>query len=423
MRPGKQIIIIILFISVIIAVVVIKLSVKASKLQAPIPVLSPSISPTPSYPALSPLPSLPPQKLPESSLAKPMKLISRNIKSFSSSGNAALAADGDWDTRWVGTIPGWLAYDLSDIPVSERQQVILVWINDPVTSIYDHSYYKKSIGSVDSVGYNNLGAYTIQVNSAPGGDLPNGGWINMVTVSDNTYHSRQHLINLAGLNWIRINITGSDGNSSFVKAEINMDLFDVSHGVSDDWLFLGDSVTEYTMEHRTFEEVKPLSDLITQETNNTFTPLYENGGIGGTVSRFGADNIHKWLKIFPGKYIVLSYGTNDNPNQEEPNNYYLNMEKMVRAVIAAGKISVIPQILWNPDSNSYDKNIQLNLEIDNLSKNYPQIIRGPDLWRTLYNNQYLFGDTIHPNAKGTAVIRQAWRDVLLKTVYIKASGG
>ena len=36
------------------------------------------------------------------------------------------------------------------------------WYNDPITSPYDHTV-------VGEVGYNNLGAYTIQANPAAGG--------------------------------------------------------------------------------------------------------------------------------------------------------------------------------------------------------------------------------------------------------------
>ncbi|HOY52682.1 MAG TPA: hypothetical protein PLX49_12960, partial [Prolixibacteraceae bacterium] len=92
---------------------------------------------------------------------------------------------------------------LSDIPVNERQKILLVWFNDPLTSIYDHSIYKTSI---DSMGINNLDSYNIEANKSPKGLLPKSGWVELAEVTSNTFHSRQHLLNLQDYNWIRIRI-------------------------------------------------------------------------------------------------------------------------------------------------------------------------------------------------------------------------
>ncbi len=66
-------------------------------------------------------------------------LISRGVPVFASSQvyPATNANDGDYSTVWRGSIPGWIAYDLSRVPAARRQRVIVAWFNDPITSPYD----------------------------------------------------------------------------------------------------------------------------------------------------------------------------------------------------------------------------------------------------------------------------------------------
>jgi hypothetical protein len=133
-------------------------------------------------------------------------VISHNVPAFASSGYspAYRANDNDFDTSWrsVGT-PAWLAYDLSNIPASQRGRVLVVWYNE--TSNYDHTLIKYP-------AYNMPENYTIDVNKSPGGSQPPAsGWITLVTVTGNHYHSRQHVIDMTGNNWVRMHVTVVDG--------------------------------------------------------------------------------------------------------------------------------------------------------------------------------------------------------------------
>jgi hypothetical protein len=64
-----------------------------------------------------------------------LPLISRSVPCFASSDYPASANDNSYSTSWRATIPGWIAYDLSAAPVSQRGQVVLVWYN---TDTYDY---------------------------------------------------------------------------------------------------------------------------------------------------------------------------------------------------------------------------------------------------------------------------------------------
>lgn len=95
----------------------------------------------------------------------------------------------------------YLAYDLSGVPEAQRQVIDAVWYN---TSAYDTigMYSNRNMEPSD---------YTIEVNAAQGGDYPEDGWEIVETVTGNTLSSRQHLVDFAGYNWIRLHITGVDG--------------------------------------------------------------------------------------------------------------------------------------------------------------------------------------------------------------------
>jgi hypothetical protein len=62
------------------------------------------------------------------------QLISRNVPVYASSElyPARNANDGDYSTVWRGSIPGWIAYDLSRVPAARRARVIVAWFNDPL---------------------------------------------------------------------------------------------------------------------------------------------------------------------------------------------------------------------------------------------------------------------------------------------------
>jgi len=339
-------------------------------------------------------------------------LISRNVPAYASSEQypASQANDASYDTAWRSSGPAWLAYDLSRVSAAHRSKVLLVWYNDD-TGTYDHTL-------IGEEAYNMPQDYTIQVNpGAGGGNPPSGGWVTLVTVTGNHYHSRQHLIDMTGDNWVRINVTAIDGSVQNYDVAINMDVFDVSGGVNDDWIFFGDSITAGAMDHTTVGGVASFAQLINASASGYY-PIDESGGIGYLTSSDGAAHITTWLPLFLGKYVGLSYGTNDALGCVDPNTFYQNYLTMVQAVLAAGKIPVIPHIPWGRDSNLQNCIPGLNAKIDALYQAFPQIIRGPDLWAFFQAHQSLISsDNIHPTDTGFGAYRQQWANAMLQAVY------
>jgi lysophospholipase L1-like esterase len=339
-------------------------------------------------------------------------LISRGIPAFSSGGAspASNANDGSYDTSWrsQGT-PAWLAYDLTAVPVVDREKVLVIWYNQ--TGNYDHTI-------INDNAYNNLRDYAIEVNAARGGgNVPNSKWVVLVKVTGNTYHSRQHVIDMNGYNWIRIYVTSSDGSAENMDAAINMDVYTAEKALADDWIFYGDSITAMGMDQYTVGVVPAFANLINAKLPDRF-PVQEGGGIGYLTSGDGVKYIPTWLSLFPGKYVGLSYGTNDANSCIGATVYYNNYVTMVQAVLKAGKIPIVPKMPWSRTSNIQSCGPALIQKIEVLYQAFPRIIHGPDLWTFFKMHQNLVsGDDIHPTNQGLGAYRQQWVTQVYSVVY------
>lgn len=336
-------------------------------------------------------------------------VISRDCPAYSSDGtsSASSANDKHYFSFWNGTAPDYLAYDLSEVPENQRKEVIAVWYN--ATGQFDYTVLNGSSNGVPS-------DYTIEVNSADGGVYPEDGWEVVETVKGNTLHSRQHVVNMSGYNWIRINITGNDGKEGGYTS-INMDIHNVSEGITDSWIFYGDSITACGMMNC---YGTGFAEYVNQIDSNYF-PIQENGGIGGVRSSEGAENIDRWLADFPGKYVSIAYGTNDawgNPSNTEK--YYNNISYMVEKIIEAGKTPIVPTIPYSTEP-AVGNNVPLyNAKIEEIYKNYPEVIKGPDFYTFFSENpDLLSSDGVHPSEDGYASMRKLWAKTMYDEVYSK----
>jgi lysophospholipase L1-like esterase len=358
-----------------------------------------------------------------------MPVISRNVPAHTNDDcggayPASRANDASYDTQWrtcnvpSSLTPMYLAYDLSGVPAATRARVVVAWYNDPTTSSYDHNF----VGLLRPVGIANdiPSSYTLQASAAPGGTLPGGGWVTLASVSGNSYHSRQHAIDLTGYNWLRLHVTASDGSPGNQGVFLNLDVHNVSAGVEDDWIFYGDSITEAGMAHNSLSGAGGSGTWaqMVSAANSGYFPAYESGGIGGTLSADGASRMSTWLSIFPGRYVGLSYGSNDAGSNVSPAAFRDSYVSMVETVLGAGKVPVIPKIIWSCNATLQANIPSLNAEIDRLYAEYPSIVRGPDLWSYFQSRPHLMAsDCLHLTDPGYVAFRQQWVNAMSARVY------
>jgi lysophospholipase L1-like esterase len=286
-----------------------------------------------------------------------------------------------------------------------------VWYNDTTYS-YDHAL-------VGQAGYNNPGAYTVEGNAAAGGKAaPTTGWVQLASLTGNTLHSYSHLLRFTGYNWVRLTFTASDGSPQNADIAINLDVYGASRGVTDGWFMGGDSITANCMRHELVtggERKNPGTTIVVGDT-----PLQENAGMPGWTSGDMIAHLAGWLQHVPSRYVTINMGTNDAAGGVAPAVFYSNMQKLVAAVLAAGKVPIVPTIPYSADPTHLANLPGLNAKIAALYKAYPAIVPGPDLWGYFSKNpQYLSSDNIHPTAEGCAAYRALWAQFAAASIYGK----
>ncbi|MGA2191129.1 MAG: choice-of-anchor D domain-containing protein [Steroidobacteraceae bacterium] len=359
-------------------------------------------------------------------MGQALPLISAGLPIYASSAQYPVsnATGGNYNQQWrsIG-VPVTLSLDLSSVPAAQRQSIWLVWYNDATYS-YDHPL-------VGDVGYDNPGAYTLAANAAPGGTAPpSTGWVQLASLPDNTLHSYSENVSFAGYNWIQYSFTASDGSPENTDIALNLDVYGSSTVISDGWFFGGDSITANCMAHNNIngqDENNPSGTTVIaapsfgQQVNALVgdnTPEQENGGMPGFASGDMIPYWAGWLANIPSKYVTINLGTNDAAGSIPPATYFANMATLVQAVIAAGKVPVIPTIPYSPDPTHLANTPGLNQQIQALYQAYPEIVPGPDLWTYFMNNpQYISTDNVHPNAQGCAAYRTQWAQFAAGTMY------
>ncbi len=352
----------------------------------------------------------------------PQPIISRSVPAFASAGtasygnNATYAQEGKWiaDCEWTAfSSPAWLAYDLSSVPTADRAKILVVWYGGG--QAYDCSIIK-------GASYRMPGPYVIEGNRAPGRakSPPTTGWVTLVSGDDpQLYHSRQHLIEFAGNNWLRFRVLSENPNNKGGNpgTSIKLDVYNAAKGITDDWIIYGDSITMMTF-------VTNCIGPLVHAKLPAYNPIWEGGGLGFMTARDGAAKLlPKWLPLFPGKYVCLAYGTNDAnlgrlANEGDATGFYDNYESMVKQILAANKVPVIGTVIWAKDDGFRQKNLErYNAQLQRLKAKYPQILNGPDLYGKFKDHPEWYQDALHPNPAGRDILRRAWAQWALDTVY------
>lgn len=388
-------------------------------------------TPTGSQSSPAPSPTLPAGLPWASKPTAASSLLSRGVPAFASTGVAQDANDDSYATAWQ--LPdgsdGWLAFDLSAVPAAQRGQVVLTWYTQ-----MDDGWITGDVpggGCPAWMGRPYLRDYVVEVSAEPGGGQPPAtGWREVASVAENRSLSGQHLVDLAGAGWIRVRGSGPNGVS------INLDISPAPGGDGGGWLFMGDSITAAYAGHQPLPDpggqlVAGFADLVSAGTQGRYAPVAQNNGVACSLSSNALDFIDQMLDAFHGHYVTLNFGTNDSwGGQGDPLAFYQRMEQLVGRVTARGMVPVVPTIPWSNQGGAWGTQVQrFNEQIHRLYQQHPEVVPGPDLYTLLQGRTSLFfgsmqgdlpaanRDWVHLTDQGSALVRQAWAQTALATVY------
>jgi hypothetical protein len=384
---------------------------------------------------------------PPDAIVPPMAVISRQARAFASAGNASAGNSMNYQSAWTAPSTAWLAYDLSPVPASKRARVMVSWTL-PNAQRYHYRWDANPGPPHSESGV--PGPYVLEgsSNSTSGGD---GTWtVLFEDQAPQEWKARTHLLDFAGYTWIRYRGTGNNPifSSSPGTTSIHLDVHDASSSAADSWAMFGDSITGAAWRWSDFP-------VRVQAKQRARFPVVQASGIAftttsmvlenwwehtpkGTLTHFGQTWFDRWLAMFPGRYVVLAYGTNDTNGRLDAFTFRSNFQSLVDKVLAAGKVPVIPSVIWNSTNDSFIRQANDILGVRpgkpparSLKAKYgAKILSGPDLYGIFEGRKDWIennGAGLHPTGElsdigsgatsGYGAYRQAWADWALATLY------
>jgi lysophospholipase L1-like esterase len=335
--------------------------------------------------------------------------ISKGAPVFASSGDASMLSDNNYGNTWLDmNTPAWAAYNLNAVPVAQRQNILVSWHN----ASYAYTVPPGWHGRVPR-------DFVIEGSRSTGSTMPTD-WQPVLTVTNHPHPNGQHIVDFAGYNWFRFRVTRSGDNNTGVELQ-ELNLFDASAGTDDSWLFLGDSLTADFMRSYTIGGTAYLSQLVSQRSSGARYPVMHMAGIPYITASQADDRVlgnDGFLKKFPGKFVVLGYGTNDAASGDYGlQDFDSSMRAMAQAVIAAGKVPLIPKMPYAKDDQRRPHIEKYNAKIDQIYRDFPQVVKGPDFYAYFKDHQDEYRDDVHMNDTGMATMRKMWADVIFSQIY------
>ncbi len=324
--------------------------------------------------------------------------------------------DGDPAHQWRSAgYPAWLAYDLSAVPADHRGTVLSSWTSRG-TYDYDTAVFPGPT-------YNLPADYVVEAVSAPGGAVPQTGWVPLVEVHDNAFHSAAQVVDLGARNWVRLRVLRGDPANSRENTDcaLTWDLYGGKAAAGDAWIFYGDSITADAMSPAPTSGTSPSFAAQVHEHRPGLLVSQQNGGVGGLALHQALTSglLARWLAGFPGHYAALSFGTNDASRSDfSAASFRDDLRAAVRLVEQAGKRAVVPTLVASRTPEVQANGPSVNAAVRDLWAADPAVVHGPDLWSLFSEHpKWISQDRLHPGPDGSSALRDAWARTVLATVY------
>lgn len=313
------------------------------------------------------------------------------------------SAGNSWSPGNVSVAnPGILSIDIGFGPTA-------LLVN--LTSSYNTNYNETTYGGAAD--------YALLV-SADSTDGLNGTWSTVATVTGNAVRTRSHRIDFTGKRWLRLSVTAKTPQCLVEYLNFDeIDAFDLSSGGTDTWFFLGDSITAAA--YRRAPNVQPSFSELIHTAVPTYFPSQINGGIGGYSAAGMLPLVPGFLSQNPDyKYWAIGFGTNDSWGGNDPVSFKTNMQGIIDAILAAGRIPMIQKIPYAVGS-AHVSIPNYNAVIDELNTQYG-LRPGPDLYSWfLAHPEELGPDGVHPNETGSLSINRLWAQAVTGLYQGKSS--
>jgi hypothetical protein len=329
----------------------------------------------------------------------PLLSVGRPIVGWSPLRFAKIAnlTDGDPRTAWdagrpLPHHPAWVAVDIGSGPA----RVLVSW----------------SAGgsfNYEETDYGSPGAYRIET-STDSSDGADGTWRTVIEVLRVTTHSQAHSFDFSGQRWVKLVVTAAPAQSPNGVQIDEFEVRDASHGVSDAWFFMGDSITAFAF-GRTPAGERSFAAIVHGRHPRHFPELV-GGGVGGEKSDEALLHVDNWLQLNPdARFWCVAYGTNDAAGDAaDTRRFRANLESILDRAEHAGRVAILATIPFASDD--HHRNIQrFNSVIDELQR-MRSLPRGPDLYAWFLAHPEELRDGVHPNDRGIGSINRLWAEAV-----------
>jgi lysophospholipase L1-like esterase len=238
-----------------------------------------------------------------------------------------------------------------------------------------------------------------------------GTWKTVDSITGNKVAARGHTVDFNGFIWIKMMVLKGGGKIDEIE------IFDISNGNDDTWLFVGTSITA-----NAFKGPVPFKDFryfimdYVKEYNPKATPAFIRGGIGCLKSDGLAADLKQILEMAGGvNYLAIEIGTNDAQGGSPDNvkAFTANLQECIDECKAQKVEPIIARIpATNPEKASWQVHEAYLKAVDDLAKKN-NLKPGPDLYKWFSQHpEELKDDGVHPNQRGGATILRLWAEAV-----------
>ena len=382
----------------VLAVFVVACRGNSAPPSGPGPIAEPAPTPVVSQVVLPPMPPVPREAFPNPLISRGKPVFATALAKYA---HPEAVNDGVYNT-FAGT---WNA----GTPSATQPATVAIQVGAGPSRVLFEWSAGANYNYTDTE-YGSPGSYRIET-SADSRDGTDGTWKLAATNASCTVHGQAHAIPFVGQSWVRMVITGMPPKSPNGVQLDEIEVYDVSSGVSDSWFFFGDSIAALVF-NRTTPVHQPSFAALVHEKDPRFFPAMINGGIGGIGVVRAAEQVDAWLALNPDMhYWAIGLGTNDAAGNNQDTTVFKHaLSTIIEKVKAAGHVPIVARIPFSSDGQ-HDTVMRFNAVIAEVTADH-ELLPGPDLYTWFQAHPDQLRDGIHPTDVGALAINRLWAEAV-----------